>query len=287
MSHGICPNPECQAIMPPNAKFCGKCGTKLTDELMMGMQVYDIENLYVGDVEEKALFVAIKDGLLAARWSKIKKYVGDTVIILAEKVNMLPRPKIQLCSDEPLFIYSREESGGELPTIDSCFLDWIEGTFCIWVKVVPELREKSYRYIFSHASDWRDETRYPNAFCIHYLKEKSSWVFLFHGDPKKEADRIFAKKIPFSSTEDGVRLFSVRWRKNQAEVEVLIDDRVRCRLYPFTNWPKSANSPVYIGGWIAGGWDSYIHTKVFNVRVFDRWLNDEQIRLLLHERPEM
>ncbi len=54
----------------------------------------------------------------------------------------------------------------------------------------------------------------------------------------------------------------------------------------FANWPKPG-LPLSLGGWVKGGWDSYIKTKIFNVRIFDEWLSDSQILAIVDERPEM
>lgn len=136
-------------------------------------------------------------------------------------IKTVPKPIIQEVIDGPDFIYSRKERPTEeIPQIDSQFLDLDKGTFCVWIKVIPELRKtKTKRYIFSHASDWRDNSKYPNAFCLYHSDTFHGWVLRFHGDPQKEGDRLLSKRFLSSPGHDGVRLFSIRWWKNKVNLK--------------------------------------------------------------------
>ena len=216
-------------------------------------------------------------------------------IILVKSHRVLPDPKIQILKDEPTFIDKSKE--GALPFVPSQFLDWEKGTLSLWIEINSELmRSNSNRYIWSHASSWIGNSHYPNAFCFFHSGESQNWKILFYGDPRQEGsieeiqngkDTIFAKDCSSSSADKGIHLLSVRWRKKQAVAHFLIDDHIICKREKFTNWPKPAGKPVYFGGWFKGGWDSYINTKIFNVRVFDDWLTDDQIRLILRNRHEI
>jgi sporulation protein YlmC with PRC-barrel domain/ribosomal protein L40E len=105
--------PACGAKMPLTAKFCGKCGARLTksgeharhlkgiewqrpQSKLIGMQVYDPDCLFIGTVKEIGivpgegtitLHVSIKNGnLVEIGWDDVET-VGD-VILLAKKLEI-------------------------------------------------------------------------------------------------------------------------------------------------------------------------------------------------------
>lgn len=262
----------------------GIVGTVLTAIALVGAIIGGIKkDQQIAAIIMLALLILAWMAWVELRFSRLISQTKNPII------DTFPRPVIRELYDEPVFVHSREESiSGDIPTIDSRFLDFPRATFCMWVKVVPEIRKtKKNRYIFSHTTDWRDDSGHPNAFCLYHSSASPVWGIIFHGDPQKEGEMLLKKTFLSSQGNDGIRLFSVRWRKNQGEFEVLLDNEVKFKLSGFTNWPKPGNKPIFLGGWIAGGWDSYIKTKIFDVRLFSEWLSDEQVRYILKERPDM
>ncbi len=196
---------------------------------------------------------------------------------------------LQDFTEGPVFVHSRaERPDHDIPCVDSKFLDLSEATFSVWILVDARWRKgmKTPTYLVSHTSDPDQASGYPNSFSIVHHYDSPSWGLRFHGDPKRPKPQ--GERNCHSLPKDvGVRLFSLRWSRRKGDVQLLIDNEVRIRLSGQVSWPSPAGEPVYLGGWVRQGWDSYIRSKLYWVRVFDSWLSEEEIGALVAERPEL
>jgi len=207
----------------------------------------------------------------------------------AVPVSTLPRPIVRQFNDEPVLIHSRNSSDdGDIPHIESQFLDCNQCTFCMWVEIKPHMLSELVepKYIFSHTSA-DDGNTYPDSFSLLITGRKPKWRIMFHGDPEFRKPAQERREFPSLMSDVGTKLFTVRWSKTRGDVEVLIDCKKRLQLDSITNWPSPVACPVFLGGWVRGGWSSYIGAKVFDLQVFDIWLTDEQLHVILAGRPRL
>lgn len=232
-----------------------------------------------------ALFLAVWQVWLTTEVLSLRRHAAKQPRALGAQ-DAASQPEITALQEQPHLVYDRDSTPGhEIPSADSAFLLWEEGTFCMWVDITAELlaSQRQPRYLFSHTSN-PDDSEHPDAFCLCRHHERPVWKLLFHA---KLDPRAAPKEFTTSTADEGVRLVAVRWDKRQGDVHVLFNDKVKLRRAGVTNWPAPGRYPVYIGGWVVRGWDSYAKTKTFDVRAYNKWLTDAQIHTLVADPPDL
>ena len=158
------------------------------------------------------------------------------------------------------------------------FLEWSSGTLSIWVDVTEDhLDAPCNRYIFSHTTNWRNESGYPDSLSLCACRQIRGWRLDVH----REAGRCKPVFLHFDPGMFGWRLLALRWNLDSLAIEISVDCgrwKVAYELPSISDWPQAGAKPLFIGQYVSGFSGGEARTRLQGLRLVPRWVDDEWLR---------
>jgi hypothetical protein len=195
-----------------------------------------------------------------------------------------------LFTDKPFYVNSKKKNRRKM----SCdFLFWDSCTIMIWVKIPPKgegLRNSpSNRYIMGHhtgAVNIHDNhTKFYNQFCLRH-NTKNKWSIAISNNQAQYSSPITLEdnlRVGWHhffitwNTVDNVLKFVIRNKSGEVQAEDLFNN---C----FDFWVEKLNNTVTIGTWQGNYEGHYCETNLFNLIVYEDYLNENSKKFRSHIR---
>lgn len=182
-------------------------------------------------------------------------------------------------------IYISPDSDTKYMEIDSCFINYDEGTIAFWVYVNKEgtgINQEGHYYIVAHDTNRglpAFQGGYQNLFRIG---KYPNWSFGISNESCATIDY----KHSLDDIQMGWHNIAVRWKKSMdRRCEFIIDQKaVDCPNFS-QHWPEKIADKATIGTWQNKESIYTINTRIARLMVFDKYLDDNWIENEMSKKP--